>query len=45
METLPKKKKVLICLSQILDKSSSKRANKDIEVLNNIINKLDLKEI
>lgn len=32
-------------LSQILDKSSSSQANKDIEILNNIINKLDLKEI
>ena len=32
-------------LSQILDKSSTNQANKDIEILNNIINKLDLKQI
>ena len=45
METLAKKKKDFNMLSQILDKSSSSQANKDIEILNNIINKLDLKEI
>ena len=44
METLAKKKDFNM-LSQILDKSSSNQANKDIEILNNIINKLDLKEI
>lgn len=43
METLAKKKDFNM-LSQILDKSSSNQANKDIEILNNIINKLDLKE-
>lgn len=40
-----KKKKDFNMLSQIFDKSSSSQANKDIEILNNIINKLDLKEI
>lgn len=43
MQTLAKKKDFNM-LSQILDKSSSNQANKDIEILNNI-NKLDLKEI
>ena len=38
-------KKDFNMLSQILDKSSTNQANKDIEILNNIINKLDLKEI